>query len=150
MFILFRKIIFILICNIAFANYNENCAMMINEPNDPEEFSVVLGKKIYFCCGSCVKAFEKQTAYYIKALPTIAEMFNGEELKKLGVDKVKLLSQRFCPVYPKRVVNPASNYIEYKGKKVYFWSFGALKRWNRQPDKYFKEAMKRGHLPQYN
>ena len=150
MITLIRIILYSLIFNITFANYNENCAMMVDEPNDPEEFSVVLGKKIYFCCGSCVKAFKNQTAYYIKALPSIAKIFNDKELKELGVDKIKLLPQRFCPVYPKRVVNPASKFIKYKGKKIYFWSFGALRRWNRDPDKYFKEAMDRGHLPQYD
>ena len=44
------------------------------------------------------------------------------EKKKLGVDKVKLMEQRYCPIYPERVVNPNSKFEVYKGKKVYFWS----------------------------
>lgn len=146
---LLTTLFFALLGNIACANYNENCAMMIDEPNDPDEFAEVLGKKIYFCCGVCVKAFKNQTAYYIKALPSLAKFFNDEEKKKLGVDKVKLLSQRFCPVFTKRIVNPDSTFVEYKGKKIYLWSFSALRRWNSDPDKYFKEAMDRGDLPQY-
>ena len=68
------------------------------------------------------------------------------EKKKLGVDKVKLMEQRYCPIYPERVVNPNSKFELYKGKKVYFWSSSAIRRWKRDPDKYFAEAVKRGHL----
>ena len=126
---------------------DETCAIMIGDEIDPEEFSEVGGKKIYFCCGSCVKAFDANTAYYIKALPALAKKFTDAEKKKLGVDKVKLLDQRYCPIYPERVVNPNSKFETYKGKKVYFWSSSAIRRWKRDPDKYYAEAAKRGHLP---
>mgnify|MGYP001304412307 CR=1 FL=1 len=127
----------------------ETCALMIGDEIDPEEYSELLGKKIYFCCGSCVKAFDSNQAYYIKALPALAKKFSATEQKKLGVDKIKLLDQRFCPIYPERVVNPNSKSVEYKGKKIYFWSSSALRRWDRDPEKYFKEAFEKGHLPQF-
>ena len=98
----------------------ETCALMIGDEIDPEEYSELLGKKIYFCCGSCVKAFDSNQAYYIKALPALAKKFSATEQKKLGVDKIKLLDQRFCPIYPERVVNPNSKSVEYKGKKYIF------------------------------
>ena len=127
----------------------ETCAIMVGDEIDTEEYSEILGKKIYFCCGSCVKAFDGNQAYYIKALPSLAKKFSSDEQKKLGVDKVKLLAQRVCPIYPERVVNPNSKTVEYKGKTIYFWSSSALRRWNRDPDAYFKEAFDKGHLPQY-
>ena len=65
------------------------------------------------------------------------------------VDKVKLLDQRVCPIYPERVVNPNSKTLEYKGKTVYFWSSSAQRRWKRDPEKYFKDAVSKGHLPQF-
>ena len=127
---------------------DETCAIMIGDEIDPEEFSEILGKKIYFCCGSCVKAFDGNQAYYIKAIPALAKKFSAAEQKKLGVDKVKLMDQRVCPIYPERVVNPNSKTLEYKGKKVYFWSSSAERRWKKDPDKYFAAAMKEGNLPQ--
>ena len=75
----------------------DKCALMLEDDIDPEEYSEVMGKKIEFCCGSCVKAFDKATAYYIKALPALAEKFTDAEKKELGVDKVTLLDQRFLP-----------------------------------------------------
>ncbi|MBN38871.1 MAG: hypothetical protein CMI29_10455 [Opitutae bacterium] len=130
----------------SYAADDETCAIMLGDEIDPEEYSEVAGKKVYFCCGSCVKAFDANTAYYIKALPVLAKKFSDAEKKKLGVDKVKLLEQRYCPIYPERVVNPNSKFELYKGKKVYFWSSSAIRRWKRDPDKYYADAVKRGHL----
>ena len=137
-----------LLTNALFAE-DETCAIMVGDEIDTEEFSEILGKKVFFCCGSCVKAFDANQAYYIKALPALAKKFSDAEQKKLGVDKVKLLDQRVCPIYPERVVNPNSKTLEYKGKTVYFWTSSAQRRWKRDPEKYFKDAMSKGHLPQF-
>lgn len=127
----------------------EECAIMLGDDIDPEEFSESTGKKIFFCCGSCVKAFDGAAAYYIKAVPALAKKFTDAEKKKLGVDKVKLLDQRVCPIYPERFINPNSKTVEYKGKTIYLWSSSAQRRWKRDPDTYFKEAFDKGHLPQF-
>jgi|TARA_E500000178_G_scaffold210976_1_gene208279 YHS domain-containing protein len=127
----------------------EECLIMKGDDVDPEEFSELMGKKILFCCGSCVKAFDGAPAYYIKAIPGLAKMFSEEEKKKLGVEKVKLLEQKFCPIYPDRFINPNSKTVEHKGKTIYLWSSSAQRRWKRDPDAYFKEAFDKGLLPQF-
>lgn len=141
-------LIALFLANSLFAK-EETCALMAGDEIDTEEFSEVLGNKVFFCCGSCVKAFDANTAYYIKAVPALAKKFSDADQKKLGVDKVKLLDQRFCPIYPERVVNPNSKTLEYKGKTIYFWSSSAQRRWKKDPEKYFKAAMDLGNLPQY-
>ena len=145
--IILSSFLFLLLFN--FSASAEECAIMLGDEVDPEEFSESTGKKIYFCCGACVKAFDGAAAYYIKAVPALAEKFTEAEMKELGVDKVKLLDQRVCPIYPERFINPNSKTIEYKGKTIYFWSSSAQRRWKRDPDAYFKEAFEKGHLPQY-
>ena len=146
-----NKFLFFLILFATNALFGEEemCALMLGDAIDTEEYSEVLGKKVYFCCGACVKAFDGNQAYYIKALPALAKKFTDAEQKKLGVDKVKLLDQKFCPIYPERVVNPNSKSVDYKGKKVYFWSSSAIRRWNKSPDRYFEAAMSKGNLPQF-
>ncbi len=144
-----HSLLFLFTSSLLFADHHEDCALMKGDAIDPEEFSEVLGVKVYFCCGACVKAFDSATAYYIKALPQLAKMFTDSQKKELGVEKVELLAQRFCPIYSERVVNPTSKSIEYNGKKIYFWSSGAERRWKRNPDQYFKDAMEKGLLPQF-
>ena len=141
------SLLFLFLIN--FPLQGEECAIMLGDEIDPEEFSESTGKKIYFCCGSCVKAFDGAAAYYIKAVPALAKKYTDAEKKKLGVDKVKLLEQRVCPIYPERFINPNSKTVEYKGKTIYLWSSSAQRRWKRDPDAYFKEAFDKGHLPQF-
>lgn len=141
------SLLFLFLIN--FPLQGEECAIMLGDEIDPEEFSESTGKKIYFCCGSCVKAFDGAAAYYIKAVPALAKKYTDAEKKKLGVDKVKLLDQRVCPIYPERFINPNSKTVEYKGKTIYLWSSSAQRRWKRDPDAYFKEAFNKGHLPQF-
>ena len=133
-----------------FASYaygvTETCPIMEGDENDIEEFSVVAGKKIYFCCGSCVSKFDENKAYYIKAIPSLQKKFTEAELKELGVDKVELLEQKYCPIYPERVINPNSKTVEYKGKTIYLWSSSAARRWVRDADRYYQEAVEAGIL----
>ena len=116
------------------------------DENDPDESVVVEGKKISFCCGSCVTKFEENQAYYIKAVKSLYDKFTPAERKKLGVDDVKLLEQRYCPIYHERIINPNSKTVEYKGKTIYLWSSSAARRWARDADKYYQEAVEAGIL----
>lgn len=132
---------------VATHTYGNTCPLMQGDTVDPDETSVVAGQTIEFCCGSCVKAFDNNVAYYIKAVPSLGELFTDEQKKQLKVCCVKLLPQRFCPVYPDRIINPKSPSVEYKGTKIYLWSSSVVRRWNRDPDRYYKQAVEAGVLP---
>lgn len=125
---------------------DDTCPLMIGEENDPEESVVVNNKTIGFCCGSCVSKFEDNKAYYIKAVKSLYDKFTPQEREQLGVDKVKLLKQKRCPIYPDRIVNPNCVTAEYKGQTIYFWSSSALRRWKRDPEKYYLDAKQAGIL----
>ena len=138
----FLTILFLLSFGLANADNHETCAIMLGDEIDPEEFSEVLGKKVYFCCGTCVKAFDKATAYYLKAIPELAKKFSADEQKKLGVDKVKLLDQLANLSW--RIVNPENEALEYKVEKLLLVSSTErLETWENV------QAFQRGHLPQY-
>ena len=140
-----KILIYLMFASFAYG-VTETCPIMEGEENDPEESVVVEGKTLGFCCGSCVSKFEENQAYYIKAIPALQKKFTDTELKKLGVDKVELLEQRFCPIYPERIINPNSKTVEYKGKTIYLWSSSAVRRWKRDADKYYSEAVEAGIL----
>ena len=74
---------------------------MLGDDVDPEEFSESTGKKILFCCGSCVKAFDGAAAYYIKAVPALAK--NSQMLRKRNLVSIRLsyLSKKSAPFIPK-------------------------------------------------
>lgn len=124
----------------------EKCTLMSQDDVDTEEKVVVKGKTIYFCCGSCVTKFEQDQAYYIKAVKSLYDRFTPSERKKLGVDQVKLLDQRHCPVYPDRLVGPNSPTVEHKGKTIRLWSSSATRRWKRDPERYYDAAVASGVL----
>jgi len=93
-----------------------------------------------------VSKFEENKAYYIKASKALYDRFTQAEREKLGVDKVKLLDQRRCPIYNERIINPNSPTVEYKGVMIYFWSSSAVRRWTRDPDRYYEQAKAAGVL----
>ena len=127
---------------------NKICPIMVDDEVDEEEVVEFEGKKVLMCCGGCIKAWDKNPKYYIKASAALLPQFKGME-KELGLDKVKLMEQKFCPIYNDRVVAPESPVIEYKGKKIHVYSKGAIRRWNRDPDAAFAKAVAAGVLPQF-
>jgi YHS domain-containing protein len=122
------------------------CPLMVEDEIDPEESVTVEGREIEFCCGTCVRKFEENKAYYIKAVKYLNEIFTPDQREKLGVNDVVLLQQRRCPIYPDRIINPNSPTVEYKDMKIYFWSSSAVRRWNRDPEKYYQAAKAAGIL----
>ena len=127
---------------------NTICPIMIGDEIDEEEFVEFEGKKVYMCCGTCSKLWETAPKYYIKAVGDLLPQFKGME-EKLGLDEVKLLPQKFCPVYNDRIVTPESPKVEFQGKTVYLFNKGAVRRWDRSPERALAKALEAGVLPQF-
>ena len=127
---------------------NTICPIMVGDEVDEEEFVEFEGKKVFMCCGTCSKLWDKSPKYYIKVMGDVLPQFKGME-EKLGLDKVELLPQKFCAVYPDRVVTPESPKVEFQGKTVYLFSKGAVRRWERSPERALAKALEAGVLPQF-
>ena len=115
---------------------------MVEDEIDPEEFVEYKGKKIFMCCGSCVKKFKKAPEYYVKLTSKLLPQID----KSLLDSKIKIIEQKFCLVYPDRVVSPKSYVYEHKGKKYYFWSSTAIRRFKAKPDFYIERAKKNANV----
>lgn len=124
----------------------DTCPLMVGEENDPEESVTVSGKNIGFCCGSCVSKFEDNKAYYIKTVKSLYEQFTAAERAAMGVDKVIVLAQKRCPIYPDRLINPNCPTVSYKNQTIFLWSSSAVRRWNRDPERYYQAAKASGIL----
>ena len=126
---------------------NTKCPIMIEDDADSEQSVVFEGKTVLLCCGKCSKLWAKNQKYYIKACPDLLPQFKGMETQ-LGLDKITLLPQKFCPMKKTSVVTPDSPSTEYKGVKVYFFDDRALTKWKTDADNYAKRAIEEGLLPQ--
>ena len=127
---------------------NTMCPIMIEDEIDEEEFVEFEGKKVFLCCETCVKLWNKSPKYYIRVMGELLPQFKGME-EKLGLGEVELLPQKFCPVYPVRVVTPASPSMEFQGKTIYLFNKAAIRRWNRKPEATLEKALAAGLLPQF-
>ena len=96
------------------------------------------GIKIRMCCDTCVARFNKYPEAYLdeKFIPQL----NGLKIPP------RKISQRFCPVYPDRVVTDKDPFVAYKGHKIYLFNKAAVKKWEKNPEKYAKPEL----LPQLN
>ena len=63
------------------------CPLMIEDEIDPEEFVEYKGKKIFMCCGSCVKKFKKAPEYYVKLTSKLLPQID----KSLLDSKIKII-----------------------------------------------------------
>ncbi|MGC3992229.1 MAG: hypothetical protein QM796_21545 [Chthoniobacteraceae bacterium] len=128
---------------------NKKCPMMTDDDAEVDTVVDVGGVPVGLCCGKCEKLWKKNEKYYLKAGIELGLLpqFKGKEAE-LGLDKVELMPQRFCPLNPTHVVAPDSPSVEYKGQKVYFFSQSALGKWNANPDAEAEKAIKAGLLPQ--
>ncbi|MEM9018161.1 MAG: hypothetical protein AAGC68_14190, partial [Verrucomicrobiota bacterium] len=126
------------------------CPIMVDTEIDVEEVVEYEGVTIYLCCTSCMKAWEANPEYYAKfgIEEGLLPQFNDtpESLKD-----VELMEQKFCPLRNECVVNPDSPFVEYKGKKIYFFRDRDIeRRWINDPDGIFAEAREAGLLPQFD
>ena len=138
----------ILLPTIALAD-NKLCPIMIEDKIDQEEFVEHEGKKVYFCCTTCVKAWKKAPNYYIKVMGKEAlPQFVGMD-EKLKLSEIELLPQKFCPIYTDSIVTPESPFLEIEGKKVYFFKKRGISRWEKDAEGNLKKALQTGLLPQF-
>ena len=141
-------IIQLLLIHAATAKEQVKCPIFVDDEIDAEEVVEYKGKKVFMCCGTCVKEWNKNPDYYAKVAQV---MKSAPQIDGIDLSKVKLLAQRFCPIRNDRVVHPESPSVEYKGKKIYFFKSSDMKRrWNSDPDGVFAKARAAGLLPQYD
>lgn len=96
------------------------------KPTKDSEFSVVDGKKVYFCCPGCKGKFDKDPAKYLKpadaAAPAAAPAAAGEVTCQVSGEK-------FVPTAD----SPKS---EYQGKTYTFCCPGCKKKFDADPAKF--------------
>ena len=126
---------------------NAKCPIMTESDADPEFTVEFEGKKVLLCCDKCTERWHGNEKYIIKLLGDALPQFKGME-SALGLEKVTLLPQKYCPIKTDNIVLPSSPTTEYKGVKIYFWDQKALEQWKTDPDKYAKRAIAAGLLPQ--
>ena len=126
---------------------NAKCPLMTEEDIDTEHTVEYEGIKVRFCCRSCVKIWNRNPRYVIKASAALLPQYAGMEAR-LELDKVTLLEQRYCPVRRTNLVTPDSPSVEYKGVKIYFWDEKSKEVWEKDADGCARRALEAGLLPQ--
>jgi len=90
-----------------------------------------IGKRIYFCCESCVEEFRKNPEAYVQKLE--AEGVVLENTPK---------AQTNCPVMGGTINK--SIYSDYEGKRVYFCCEGCQGEFAKDPGKYIEKLEAEG------
>lgn len=128
---------------------NKICPVMKGQTN-PDVFTEYMGKKVYFCCPSCIDTFNADPEKYIADLPQFASaqtmhtdhtMHSDQKMPAQTADETEVTNQ-YCPVMKGNKVD-SSIFTEYKGKKVYFCCPSCIDAFNADPGKYL------GLLPQF-
>ena len=107
------------------------CPIMVKkEVNAESKVVEYQGIKIRMCCDVCAERFKKYPEAYLdeKFIP---------QLNGLKVPQRKI-AQKFCPVYPDRVVTEKDPFVMYKEQKIYLFNKAAVKKWEKNPEKYAK------------
>ena len=106
------------------------CPIMTTDEIDPDASPAVeyKGVKIFLCCDQCMNKFKRDPAAYLdpKIVPALAAI----KLPKRDIE------QMYCPVLKDRKVSSKDPSTTYKGVKVYFYSDLALKRFEKDPERY--------------
>jgi uncharacterized membrane protein/YHS domain-containing protein len=56
---------------------NPYCPVLTDEKSDPDTMIEYQGKKIYFCCGKCVRKFKAEPEKYLANLPQFQDKFSS-------------------------------------------------------------------------
>lgn len=130
------------------------CPIMVDSEIDEDEVVEFQGKKIYMCCGGCIKAWNLNPKYYLKIARELKLLPQFKVVSKemeAELEKIVLMPQRYCPLRSESLVSPTSPSIEYQGKKIYFFKERDIERkWKKDPAAAFENARKKGLLPQFD
>lgn len=110
------------------------CPVMEGNPIDKNLFVEYKGKKVYFCCNTCVELFNKDPEKYVSKLPQF-KTDNTAAAAETAAEQTK------CPVLGGPINKDV--FVEYKGKKVYFCCEGCDKTFLADPEKHLAK------LPQF-
>ncbi|MDA7951469.1 MAG: hypothetical protein MPJ24_08270 [Pirellulaceae bacterium] len=123
-------------------NDQKVCPIMTKREVNEQSVTVdYKGVKVRLCCAICIQKWDEDPEAYLdlKFIPQL----NDLELPKRETKQV------FCPVYRDNKISPKAKScptVTYKGKTVYLYNKAALRKWNRDPDKYADATI----LPQLN
>jgi YHS domain-containing protein len=100
-------------------------------------FSIVDGKRYYYCCAGCAEKFQANPSKYLKKFA-----------KPGNVIKIDKDGKYFrCPVSGKKdLVSEKTAYSDYKGKRYYFCCNDCKTKFNEGQEKYLKPGKKQGCL----
>ncbi|BCU77530.1 hypothetical protein [Luteolibacter sp. LG18] len=131
---------------------NPHCPMMTEDEVESDHQVDFKGTPVALCCGKCERLWNanpQAAAYYVKVSTELGLLpqFKGKE-KALGLDSIKLLPQRYCPINRKSLITPFSPSVDYHGTKVYFFNDKAKATWEKDPEAAAKKAIEAGILPQ--
>jgi YHS domain-containing protein len=131
---LFSSVASLLLASMSLADdANKKCPIMTEDDVEAEHTVEFEGKKVGLCCDKCTDIWKGHEKYIIKLCADLLPQYKGMEAQ-LGLDKIELLPQKFCPIKQHQIVTPDSPSVEYKGKKVYFATKKAMEKWTADPD----------------
>jgi len=102
-------------------------------PVNKKVYADYKGKRVYFCCADCLPKFKKDPAKYIKKLES-----QGITLAQAS------RPQTNCPISGGKINK--KQFVDYKGKRVYFCCPGCDKKFLQDPAKYTKKMKAEGVL----
>jgi len=89
------------------------------------------GKRVYFCCPSCIEKFNADPASHLK------------KMEEQGFTPVKTPNpQTKCPVMGGDINRDV--FIDHQGKRVYFCCPNCVEKFKADPDKYLKKLEDEG------
>ena len=102
------------------------CPVMGN-PVSKDVYTDHNGKRVYFCCEPCIKAFKEEPDKYLDKLKA-----EGVTLEDAPIE------QTTCPVSGKPI--NSAIYTDHQGERVYFCCNGCKSAFEKNPTEYLKKS----------
>lgn len=114
----------------AAGSLQSECPVMKGNAINKKHFVDYQGQRIYFCCNSCPTEFLKDPENYLK----MAKM-KGTKFEKTPNP------QTTCPVTGDKINR--KYFVDYQGKRIFFCCSNCPAQFNKNPDKYMQDFMKK-------